>query len=97
MSAKSVLHQVDSDKHLIPVAPHPPCGFLANGKRLLRRDLAFTKTLNAVVADNFSTQTESPLDGDHLGVSVLRRAVDTADKHLAVGFVIVLCVAQGSI
>ena len=50
-----------------------------------------------MVAHHLATQTEPPLDGDHLGVGVLRRAVDAAHKHFAVGFVIVLCVAQGSI
>ena len=86
--------QMDSNEYLIPVAPHLPRGFFADGECLLRRDLAFTKALNAVVADNFSTQTESPLHGDHLSVGVLRRAVDAAHKHLAVGLIVVLCVAQ---
>ena len=89
--------QVDGDEHLILISPHPSCGFLANGKRLLRRYLALTEALNAVVADDFSTQTEPPLDGDHLGVGVLRRAVDTAHKHLAVGLIVVLCVTQGGV
>ena len=89
--------QVDGDQHLIPIAPHPPCCLLADGKRLLRRYLALTKALNAVVAHHLATQTESPLYGDHLGVGVLRRAVDAAHKHLAVGFIVVLCVAQGGV
>lgn len=89
--------QVDGDQHLIPVAPHPPCCLLANGKRLLRRDLALTKALNAVVADNFSTQPEPPLDSDHLSIGVLRRAVDSTHEHLAAGLIVVLCVAQGSV
>ena len=89
--------QVDGDQHLIPLTPHSSGGFLADGERLLRRDLALTKALNAVVADDLSTQTESPLHSDHLGIGVLCRAVDTAHKHLAVGFIIVLCVTQGSI
>ena len=50
-----------------------------------------------MVADDLSTQSESPLHGDHLGIGVLRRAVDTADKHFAVGFIVVLCIAQGGI
>ena len=86
--------QVGSDEYLIFVTPHLSCGFLANGERLLRRDLALFEALNAVVADDLSTQTESPLHGDHLGVGVLRRAVDAAHKHLAVGLIVVLCVAQ---
>ena len=85
--------QMDGNEHLIPVAPHPPCCLLANGERLLRRGLTLTKALDAVVTHHLATQTESPLYGDHLGVGVLRRAVDTAGKHFAVGFVIVLCVA----
>lgn len=89
--------QVDGNEHLIPVAPHSSCCFLADGKRLLRRYLAFTKALNTVVADNFSTQPEPPLDGDHLSVGILCRAVDTAHEHLAVGLIVVLCVAQGGI
>ena len=44
--------QVDCDQHLIPVAPHLPCGFLADGKGLLWRDLTFTEALNAVVAND---------------------------------------------
>lgn len=89
--------QMDSNEHLIPVAPHLPRGFFADGKRLLRRDLTLTKALNAVVAHHLATQTESLLDGDHLGVGVLRRAVDAAHKHFAVGFIVVLCIAQGGI
>ena len=89
--------QVDGDQHLIPVAPHPSCGFLANGKRLLRRDLALAKALNTVVAHHLATQPKSPLDGDHLGIGVLRRAVDAAHKHFAVGLVIVLCIAQSGV
>ena len=89
--------QMDSNEHLIPIAPHPPCGFLANGECLLRRNLTLAKALNAVVAHHLATQTESPLYGDHLGVGVLRRAVDAAHKHFAVGFIIVLCIAQGSV
>ena len=86
--------QVDGDQHLIPLTPHSSGGFLADGERLLRRDLALTKALNAVVADDLATQTESPLHGDHFGIGILRRAVDAADKHFAVGFIIVLCIAQ---
>ena len=89
--------QVDGNEHLIPMAPHPPCCLLANGECLLRRDLTLTEALNAVVADDLSTQTEPPLDGDHLGVGVLCRAVDAADKHFAVCFVIVPRIAQGSV
>ena len=89
--------QMDADQHLIPIAPHPPCCLLADGECLLRCNLTLLKTLNAVVADDLSTQTEPPLDGDHLGVGVLRRAVDAAGKHLAVGFIVVLCIAQGSV
>ena len=97
MAVNIVGVQVDGNEHLIPVAPHLSCCFLSDYKGLLRRDLAFTKALNAVVADDLSTQTESPLHSDHLGIGVLCRAVDTAHKHLAVGFIIVLCVTQGSI
>ena len=89
--------QVDGDKHLIPVAPHSSCCFLADGECLLRRYLALTKALNAVVADDLSTQTESPLDGDHLSVGILCRAVDAAHKHLTVGLIVVLCVTQGGV
>ena len=89
--------QVDGDQHLIPVAPHPSGGFLADGECLLRRDLTLTEALDAVVAHHFSPQTEPPLHSDHLGVGVLRRAVDAAGKHLEVGLVIVLCVAQGGV
>ena len=89
--------QVDGDQHLIPIAPHPPCSFLANGECLLRRDLTLTEALNAVVSDHLATQTESPLHGDHFGIGVLRRAVDTAHKHFAVCFVIVPRIAQGGI
>lgn len=63
--------QMDADQHLIPLTPHSSGGFLADGERLLRRDLALTKALNAVVADDLSPQTEPPLHGDHLGVGVL--------------------------
>ena len=97
MAVNIVGIQVDGDQHLIPVAPHLPRGFLANGKRLLRRDITLTKALNAVVAHHLATQAEPPLDGDHLGVGVLRRAVDTAHKHFAVGLIVVLCIAQGSV
>lgn len=89
--------QMDADQHLIPVAPHPPCCLLANGERLLRRYLALTKALNAVVAHHLAPQTESPLDGDHLGISVLRRAIDTSHEHFAVGLIVVLCVTQGGV
>ena len=89
--------QVDSDKYLIFVTPHLSCGFLANGKRLLRRDLALTKALNAVVAHHLATQTESPLDSDHLGIGVLLGAVDAAHKYLTVGLVVVFCIAQGGV
>ena len=89
--------QMDSNEHLIPVAPHPPCCLLADGERLLRCDLALLKTLNAVVAHHLATQTESPLHGDHLGVGVLRRAVNAAHKHFAVGFIIVPRIAQSGV
>ena len=89
--------QVDGDEHLIPVAPHLSCCLLADGERLLRCDLALTEALNAVVAHHLATQTESPLHGGHLGVGVLRRAVDAAHKHFAVGLVVVLRIAQGSV
>ena len=89
--------QVDGDQHLIPVAPHPSCGFFADGERLLRRDLALAKTLDAVVAHHLATQAEPPLYGDHLSVGVLRRAVDAAHKHLAVGLIVVLCIAQSGV
>ena len=71
MAMQIVGIQVDGDKHLILVAPHSSGGFLADFKSLLRRDLTLTKALNAVVADDLSTQTELPLHGDHLGVGVL--------------------------
>ena len=89
--------QVDGDQHLIFVAPHLSCGFLADGECLLRRDLAFFEALDAVVAHHLATQPKPPLDGDHLSVGVLRRAVDTADKHFAVGLIVVLCIAQGGV
>ena len=89
--------QVDGDEHLIPVAPHLPRGFFANCKRLLRRNLALLETLNTVVADDPYPQAESPLDGDHLGIGVLRRAVDAADEYLTVGLVVVFCIAQGGV
>jgi len=97
MAVNIVGVQVDGNEHLIPVTPHLSCCFLADYKGLLRRDLAFTKALNAVVADDLSTQTESPLHGDHLSMGVLRRAVDAAHKHFAVGLIVVLCVAQGGV
>ena len=37
------------------------------------------------------------LDGDHLGISVLRRAIDTSREHFAVGLIVVLCVTQGGV
>lgn len=55
------------------------------------------KSLPAVKVGRENRIAKSPLDGDHLGVGILRRAVDAADKHFAVGFIIVLCVAQGSV
>ena len=64
--------QVDGDQHLIPIAPHLSCCFLADYKGLLRRDLTLFEALDAVVADDLSTQAEPPLDGVHLGVGVLR-------------------------
>ena len=89
--------QVDGHEHLIPITPHLSCCLFTDGERLLRRDLTLTKALNAVVAHHLATQPEPPLDGDHLGVGVLCRAVNTAHKHFAIGFVIVLCVAQGGV
>ena len=89
--------QVDGDQHLIPLTPHSSGGFLADGERLLRRDLALTKALNAVVTDHLATQAESPLYGDHFGIGVLRRAVDTSHKHLMVGLVVVLHILQGGV
>lgn len=89
--------QVDGDQHLIPITPHPSCCLLADGERLLRCDLAFTKALNAVVTDHLATQPEPLLDGDHLGVGILCRAVDTADKDLPVSLVIVFCIPQGGV
>ena len=89
--------QVDGDQHLIPITPHSPCGFLANGECLLRRDLALTKALNAVVAHHLATQPKPPLDGDHLSVGVLPGAVDAADKDLPVGLVVVLHIPQGGV
>ena len=97
MAVNIVGVQVDGNEHLIPVAPHLSCCFLSDYKGLLRRDLAFTKALNAVVAGDLATQPEPPLYGDHLSVGVLRRAVDTAHKHLAVGLIVVLCVTQGGV
>ena len=89
--------QVDGNEHLIFVAPHPPCGFLADGECLLRRDLTLTEVLNAVVSDHLATQTESPLHGDHFGIGVLRRAIDTSHEHFAVGLVVVLRVTQSGV
>ena len=89
--------QVDSGEHLIPITPHPSCCLLADGERLLRRDLALTKALNAVVAHHLATQTESPLHGDHFGIGILLGAVDAADKHLPVGLIVVPRIAQGGV
>ena len=51
--------QVNGNQHLISVAPHSPCGFLADGERPLRCNLTLTKTLNAVVTDHLATQAKS--------------------------------------
>ena len=71
MAMQVVCIQMNGDKHLIFVAPHPSCGFLTNFKCLLRRDLSFGKTLYAVIADNFSFHPEPTLYGNHFGISVL--------------------------
>ena len=92
MTVNVVRVQVDGDKHLILISPHSPCGFLANGECLLRRNLALLEALNTVVADDLSPQAESPLDGDHLGIGVLLGAVDAAHKYLTVGLVVVFCI-----
>ena len=89
--------QMNSHKHLISISPHLSCGFLADFKRLLRCDFARLKALYSVIGNNLTFHTKPPLYGYHLGIGVLLWAVDTAGKHLAVGFVIVLCVTQGSI
>lgn len=97
MAVNIVGVQVDGNEHLIPLTPHSSGGFLADGERLLRRDLAFTKALDAVVTHHLAPQPKPPLDGDHFGVGILCRAVDSTHEHLAVGLIVVLCVTQGSI
>lgn len=86
--------QMDSNEYLIPITPHPSCCLLADGECLLRRDLAFTKALNAVVAHHLATQPKPPLYGNHFGVGVLLGAVNTAYIHLAVGLIIVFSVRK---
>ena len=82
------------NKRLILVAPHPSRGFLADFKRLLRRYLTGLEALYAVIGNDFAFHAETPLNGDHLGIGVLLGTVDTADKHLFVGFVIILGIAE---
>ena len=93
MAVNVICVQVDGDEYLISVAPHSSCGFLADCKRLFRRDLALTKTLYSVITNNFPTQAEPPLHGDHLRIGVLFGAVDAAHKHLPVGLAVVLHIA----
>ena len=82
--------QMNGHKHLILVTPHPPCSFHTDFKGLLRCDVTSCKALYSVIPDYLSSQTESPLYGNHFGIGILLRAVDTANIHFAVGFVVVL-------
>ena len=86
--------QMNSHKHLIPIAPHLSGGCFADFKRLLRRDLARLKTLYSVIPDNLATQTEPSLYGNHFGIGILLGAVNTANIHFAVGFVVVFSVRK---
>ena len=86
--------QVNSHKHLIPIAPHLSGGCFADFKSLLRCNLACLKALYSVIADNLATKPEPPLYGNHFGISILLGAVDTADIHFAVGLIIVFSVRK---
>ena len=82
------------NQHLVFVAPHFLCRFLADFKRLLRCYFAGLKALNSVIGNDLAFHTETPLNGDHLGIGVLLGTVDTADEHLPVGFVVILGIAE---
>lgn len=67
MAVNIVGVQVDGNEHLIPVAPHPPCGFLANGECLLRRDLSLFEALDAVVAHHWGIGGCAPKESADFG------------------------------
>ena len=94
MAVNIVGIQVDGNEHLIPVAPHSSCCFLADSERLLRCDLARFKTLYPMITDDLATQTEPPLYGNHFGIGILLGAVNTANIHFAVGLIIVFSVRE---
>ena len=71
MAMHIVCIQVNSHKHLILVAPHPPCSFHTDFKGLLRCDLARLKTLYPMITDDLATKSEPPLYGNHFGIGIL--------------------------
>ena len=89
--------KVGSDYHLIPCAPHLPCGFHSNLVCFFRCDLACGKALITVISDIFATFTETSLDGNNFVIGVVLRAVDTRYKHCLIGFIIILHIADGGI
>ena len=94
MAMQVIRIQMNGNKHLISVAPHPSCGLLADLKRLLRCNLSFGKALYAVIADDLSFHSESALYGNHFGIGILLGAVYPTDVHFLVGFVIVFGITE---
>ena len=90
--------EVRRDDDLILIAPHLSCGSEADPVALLRRDLAGTEALVAVVGDVAAVFSEAFLGGGHVLIGGLRIAVDRGDKELLVRLGIVLhvleCVGQ---
>ena len=86
--------EMGGDDHLIFRAPHLPRGFHTYLMRFFGSDLALDKALVSVVGDILPTLTETAFYGNHFMISVMLGAVDARNECRAVGFAIVLHVAN---
>ena len=89
--------QVGGDYNLVIVAPHPPCGFHADGVRFFRCYFTGLEALVAMVG-NIASQLPIAALGVHHGfVGKLLGAVDGADIHFLIGLFIVGGITQGAV
>ena len=85
------------DDHLIAVAPHPPRGDHSDLVCFFGCDLAFTKTLVAVVGDDLAALAETLFDRGHFLIGACLGAVDTGHIHSLFGFAVINSVFQSGI
>ena len=89
--------QMGSDDDLIFVTPHLPCRFQADGMGFFRRDLAGFEALESMVGHIPTQLAKAALGSHHVPIRVLFGAVDGADEHPSVGFLIIFCICQNPV